>query len=336
MAGNLPPERPEPDALIFTKALCRDFGATKAVRNLELKVMKGELFGLVGPDGAGKTTTLRMLAGILPPTSGEAWVDGVSVNDDPEGIKEHIAYMPQRFGLYQDLTVMENLIFYADLFQVPKNSRAPRIEKLFGFSRLGPFRDRPAGALSGGMKQKLGLACALIHSPRLLLLDEPTNGVDPVSRRDFWKILYELLKEGITILVSTAYLDEAERTARVALMHQGSVIQLGEPRQLKAMVKGIILELVSSDMAAARALLSSLPGVLEVNVFGDGLHVRVERDQDARMVRERVEKAGIAIDSLKPISPAMEDAFLSLIPRGGKAKIREGKAEGVTDHGGVA
>ncbi len=336
MAGNLVPERPDSDALVFTKALCRDFGATKAVRNLNLTVLKGELFGLVGPDGAGKTTTLRMLAGILPATSGEAWVDGVSVNDDPEGIKEHIAYMPQRFGLYQDLTVIENLIFYADLFQVPKKSRAPRIDKLFGFSRLGPFRDRPAGALSGGMKQKLGLACALIHSPRLLLLDEPTNGVDPVSRRDFWKILYELLKEGITILVSTAYLDEAERTARVALMHQGSVIQLGEPRQLKAMVQGIILELVSSDMAAARALLSDLPGVLEVNVFGDGLHVRVEGDKDARTVEEHVAKAGIVIDSLKRIPPAMEDAFLSLIPRGGKAKIGESKADGATDSGAAA
>lgn len=315
MAKNLRPREPEGDALIVTKALCRDFGSTQAVRDLNLTVMKGELFGLVGPDGAGKTTTLRMLAGILPPSSGEAWVDGISVNDDPEGIKEHIAYMPQRFGLYQDLTVIENLIFYADLFRVPKKKRPARIEKLFGFSRLGPFQDRSAGALSGGMKQKLGLACALIHSPRLLLLDEPTNGVDPVSRRDFWKILYELLKEGISILVSTAYLDEAERTARVALMHQGSIIQLGEPQKLKSMVQGIMLELVSSDMAEARRLLTELPGVLEVNVFGDGLHVRVEAERDAQKVEEHVADAGIDIRSLKRIAPAMEDAFLSLIPR---------------------
>lgn len=320
--GKSPPhDPPAGDALIFTKDLCRDFGETKAVRDLNLTVMKGELFSLVGPDGAGKTTTLRMLAGILPPTSGEAWVDGVSVNYDPEGIKEHIAYMPQRFGLYQDLTVMENLIFYADLFQVPKKNRPPRIEKLFGFSRLGPFRDRPAGALSGGMKQKLGLACALIHSPRMLLLDEPTNGVDPVSRRDFWKILYELLKEGITILVSTAYLDEAERTARVALMHRGQVIRLGEPSRLKGLVQGVILELVSSDMAVARALLTGMPGVLEVNVFGDGLHVRVVGDRDAEAVQDKVAGAEIDIRSLKRIPPTMEDAFLSLIPREGKADV---------------
>ncbi len=176
--------------VIKTERLCKDFGTVRAVSNFDLTVNQGELFGLVGPDGAGKTTVLRMLAGILEPSSGEAWIDGISVREQPDLIKEHIAYMPQRFGLYQDLTVIENLIFYADLFQVPKKKRGPRIEQLFGFSRLGPFKDRLAGALSGGMKQKLGLACALIHSPRLLLLDEPTNGVDPVSRRDFWKILY--------------------------------------------------------------------------------------------------------------------------------------------------
>ena len=202
---------------ILIEGLCKDFGRVKAVRSLNLRVEKGELFGLVGPDGAGKTTTMRMLAGILDPTSGNAFIDGISVRENPDKVKEHLAYMPQRFGLYQDLTVIENLLFYADLFGVPKKSRPQRIEELFAFSRLGPFSGRLAGALSGGMKQKLGLACALIHSPHVLLLDEPTNGVDPVSRRDFWKILQELLMEGITILVSTAYLDEAERTTRTAL-----------------------------------------------------------------------------------------------------------------------
>ncbi len=269
----------------------------------------------MGPDGAGKTTTMRMLAGILEPTSGQAWVDGISLVDDPEGIKEHLAYMPQRFGLYADLTVMENLIFYADLFQVPKKERSGRIELLFGFSRLGPFSDRLAGALSGGMKQKLGLACALIHSPRVLLLDEPTNGVDPVSRRDFWKILYDLLKEGISIVVTTAYLDEAERTNRVGLMHHGTIIQMGEPRALRQMVKGVIVELIVSDPSPARDLLSKMGGVLDVNVFGEGLHVRLNEESEANAIRQRLTEKGIEIHSVRRIVPTMEDAFLSLIPR---------------------
>lgn len=302
-------------AVIRAEKLCKDFGEIKAVQNLDLEVGQGELYGVVGPDGAGKTTAMRMLAGILAPTSGQAWIDGVSVRDDPEGIKELIAYMPQRFGLYQDLTVMENLIFYADLFRVPAKDRGPRLEQLFGFSRLGPFKDRLAGALSGGMKQKLGLACALIHSPKVLLLDEPTNGVDPVSRRDFWKILYDLLNQGITVLVSTAYLDEAERTTRVGLMNHGAIIQQGQPQQLKTLVEGVMIELVSSDTARARALLSDTPGLLDVNMFGDALHIRLKAEEDAEGVRRKLGAAGLEILSMKRVTPAMEDVFLSLIPK---------------------
>lgn len=301
--------------IVLIEGLSKDFGATKAVRDLSLEVREGELFGLVGPDGAGKTTTLRMLAGILRPTSGDAWIDGISVRRDPEAIKEHIAYMPQRFGLYQDLTVIENLLFYADLFRVPAKLRSDRIETLFGFSRLGAFKDRLAGALSGGMKQKLGLACALIHSPRILLLDEPTNGVDPVSRRDFWKILYDLLKEGISIIVSTAYLDEAERMTRVALMHHGSVIELGEPQELKDLVDGVVLELISSDIGRSRKLLSGTPGVFDINVFGDSLHLRVRDEEVATAVRRKLEELAVEIESLQQIEPGMEDAFLSLIQK---------------------
>jgi len=302
-------------AIIRAEKLCKNFGETKAVQNLDLEVGEGELYGVVGPDGAGKTTTMRMLAGILEPTSGQAWIHGVSVREDPEGIKDHIAYMPQRFGLYQDLTVIENLFFYADLFGVPTKDRASRLDQLFGFSRLGPFKDRLAGALSGGMKQKLGLACALIHSPKVLLLDEPTNGVDPVSRRDFWKILYDLLNQGITILVSTAYLDEAERTTRVGLMHHGSIIQQGQPQRLKALVEGVMMELVPSDMARARALLSDMPDLLDVNVFGDALHIRLKEEGHAEAVRARLVGAGLEVRSMKRVAPAMEDVFLSLIPK---------------------
>ena len=313
------PERPSKEKLerfaIMTRGLSRDFGETRAVRALDLQVNRGELFGLVGPDGAGKTTTLRLLAGILEPTSGEIWVEGISVGDDPEAIKGHIAYMPQRFGLYQDLTLMENLIFYADLFRVPKKDRGPRIDRLLGFSRLTPFKERLAGALSGGMKQKLGLACALIHQPRLLLLDEPTNGVDPVSRRDFWKILYGLLKEGISIMVSTAYLDEAERTTRVGLLHEGSLIQVGRPRAITDMVEGVVLELVPSDVRASRQALTALPEILSVNVFGGSLHIRVGREEDAAAVRAALVSAGIQIRSLRKIAASMEDAFLCLLPQ---------------------
>jgi ABC-2 type transport system ATP-binding protein len=312
---NPPLEVSNNGAMIRTRDLRRDFGETVAVRDLNLEVKTGELFGLVGPDGAGKTTTLRMIAGILEPTAGEIWVNGISVVDDPETAKEHIAYMPQRFGLYQDLTVMENLIFYADLFQVPQKERPARIERLMEFSRLGPFTGRLAGALSGGMKQKLGLACALIHSPKVLLLDEPTNGVDPVSRRDFWRILYDLLGAGIAILVSTAYLDEADRTARVGLMHRGSIIQLGNPRELKGLVKGFMVELVSSDLAASRRALAEIPEVLDFNVFGDGLHVRLSEEQGIEAIRDRFHEQGLRISSLRSIVPSMEDAFLSLTPR---------------------
>ena len=240
-----------------------------------------------------------------------------SIVQDPEAVKDHIAYMPQRFGLYQDLTVLENLVFYSELFRVPKKLRAPRIEQLFGFSRLGPFKDRLAGALSGGMKQKLGLACALIHSPDILLLDEPTNGVDPVSRRDFWKILYELLKQGITIVVSTAYLDEAERTHRTALMYDGCIIECGEPSALKGMVKGVIYGLVSAQIEKAKRILSGLEGVLDANVFGEGLHVRIEDQRLAETIQGSLTDNGVQVLSFKPISPSMEDAFLALVPGGG-------------------
>lgn len=304
---------PSPSPAILTENLCKDFGRTRAVNGLNLKIEKGELFGLIGPDGAGKTTTMRILAGILSPSSGNAFIDGISVREDRDTIKEHLAYMPQRFGLYQDLTVLENLLFYADLFGVPKKLRVRRLEQLFSFSRLGPFSNRLAGALSGGMKQKLGLTCALIHSPQVLLLDEPTNGVDPVSRRDFWKILHDLLKEGITMLVSTAYLDEAERTTRTAFMRDGSIIESGTPKHLKSTVNGIVLEIVPSDVKVAKSILTKDNKILDVNVFGDSLHVRVGKESDQNHVIQIMDNANIGIKSFRRVDPSMEDVFLSVI-----------------------
>jgi ABC-2 type transport system ATP-binding protein len=213
--------------------LTRKFDELIAVDNLNLQIEAGEIFGLVGPDGAGKTTTMRLLTGILDPTAGDAWVDDKHVVKQAEQLKENIGYMSQRFGLYEDLTAIENINFYADVYCVPRKQRTAKIDELLGFSGLLPFKTRLAGNLSGGMKQKLGLACALIHTPKVLFLDEPTNGVDPVSRRDFWLILYKLLEQKVTILLSTAYLDEADRCARVGLIHRGKLLRCDVPANIK-------------------------------------------------------------------------------------------------------
>jgi len=224
--------------MIAVRELTRRFGELTAVDGVSFDVGPGELFGLVGPDGAGKTTTLRMLAGVLRPTSGDATIGGISVARDPEGAKHRIAYVSQRFGLYTDLTIRENIDFYADLYEVPRRERPARLERLYQFSALGPFEDRLAGQLSGGMKQKLSLCCALIHHPEILLLDEPTFGVDPISRRDLWFILHEMVSEGVTVLVSTAYMDEAERCDHVALLNRGRIIALDRPVALQGGVDG--------------------------------------------------------------------------------------------------
>jgi ABC-2 type transport system ATP-binding protein len=315
MSVQLPTSTSTDSAIIRTEALCKTFGKIQAVKDLTFEVKRGELFGIVGPDGAGKTTTMRIFAGILRPTSGQAWVDGISVSEDPESIKSHIAYMPQKFGLYSDLTVIENLTFYADLFSVPKKTRPHRIERLMQFSRLGQFKDRLAGALSGGMKQKLGLACALIHEPRLLLLDEPTNGVDPVSRRDFWKILYDLLKDGISIVITTAYLDEAERTNRVCFLNKGEIIELGEPHSIKSKITGIMVELTTDDPEKTKSVLRNSAKVLDFNVFGESIHVHLRDESVIEDVANDLLNQGIVVQLMTVIEPSMEDAFLALIPK---------------------
>ena len=222
------------EQIILTANLTRRFGDQVAVDRLNLAVEAGEIFGLVGPDGAGKTTTLRLLCGLLDPTEGSAHVAGYDVVRDTQAVKDRIGYMAQRFGLYQDLTVQENMDFYADVFGIFGNERAELEQRLLRMTRMEPFRRRRAGQLSGGMKQKLSLMCTLLHRPEILFLDEPTNGVDPVSRQDFWTILYQLHKDGITIFMTTAYLDEAERCNRVGLMHQGKLIRCDAPEALKA------------------------------------------------------------------------------------------------------
>ena len=305
---------------ISTHELCKRFGVLRAVDGLSLQVKPGEIFGLLGPDGAGKTTTMRLLTGLLTANSGQAEVVGIDVLRDPEAVKPHIGYMPQRFSLYGDLTVAENIIFFANLYHVPRAERVRRENELLEFSRLAPFRNRLAQHLSGGMKQKLALTCTLIHTPKVLFLDEPTTGVDPVSRREFWKILYALLKQGVTLFVSTPYMDEAERCHRVALMNDGGIILCETPHNLKARMRGELLELMADPLRSAQTLLASTPGVFGVQVFGDRLHLWVGNAAEASLsITGLLEKEGIRILGLRSIEPGLEDVFISLLAEGAHA-----------------
>ena len=294
--------------------LTKKFGDLSAVSALTLAVSEGELFGLVGSDGAGKTTTMRMLTAIMEPTAGDAWVMGHHVVSEAESIKEKIGYMSQRFGLYPDLTVQENIHFYADIFGLPRKGREPKIDELLSFSNLTPFRERKAGNLSGGMKQKLGLACALVHTPKVLFLDEPTNGVDPVSRRDFWRILYNLLKEGVTIFVSTAYLDEADRCNRVGLLHNGRLLACDSPENLKKLMRGTILEIRTPRSRIAARLLREKLGEVSVTLSGNKVHlVTHDPDRTSESVAVFLQQGGIPLLALRAVEPALEDVVVSLL-----------------------
>jgi ABC-2 type transport system ATP-binding protein len=284
------------------------------VKDLTFSIRQGDVFGLIGPDGAGKTTTLRMLAGVLKPTSGRATVLGEDVGRHPEALREKIGYMPQRFSLYGDLSVLENLSFFAEIFDVPRTERAGRIARLLRFAQLEAFTDRPAAKLSGGMKKKLGLACALIHDPQLLLLDEPTNGVDPVSRREFWDILRELHLQGVTILNTTPYIAEAERCNQVGLMFRGDLIEQDEPEALRQLAPGQMLVLYTPDLPQTEAILPDFPDYLTHQVYGDRLHIFV---QDADASRPRLlaflQARNIPVQALYQDEPRLEEAFIHLI-----------------------
>ena len=299
---------------IAVSSLRKHFGAVRAVDGLSFEVYAGEIFGLVGPDVAGKTTTMRMLAGVLSADSGSAQVAGCDVVRDPERAKFQLSYMSQRFGLYEDLTVEENLQFYADLFGVVRKKHQRRAKELLAAAGLSDFRNRLAGNLSGGMKQKLGLVCALIHTPKVLLLDEPTNGVDPVSRRDFWRILYSLLAEGVAILTSTSYLDEAERCHRVGLLHQGRMLFCDRPEELKKKFPGEILAVHAAQPAQVRSALANAPGVRSALLVGDRVHLFVD-DAARRLpeLRARLEATATVYDSIQSVAPSIEDLFVSAL-----------------------
>ncbi len=295
-------------SIIQTENLTRKFGALTAVDHLNLEIAEGEIFGLVGPDGAGKTTTMRMLCGLMNPTEGRAIVAGHDVSRDLEAVKDQIGYMAQRFGLYSDLTVAENMQFYSDLFGVTGRERDELTTRLLRMTRMEPFQRRPAGKLSGGMKQKLALMCTLLHKPRVLFLDEPTNGVDPVSRRDFWAILYDLVRGGLTVFVSTAYLDEAERANRVAFLDHGRVIRCDTPAALRKSLDETCYQIRSGDNRALRQRLTKVPGVLTAEPSGAYLHLFL--DPKITSVEALASKEPFEFEQ---ILPSLEDVFIALI-----------------------
>lgn len=300
--------------IISTTSLTRTFKATTAVNALDLSIDTGELFGLVGPDGAGKTTLLRLLAGLLDLSDGAGEVAGFDLKKQPESIKPLVGYMAQQFSLYGELSVEENFDFFAEIYTVSRNDLAERKQRLLEFAGLMDFLDRRAAHLSGGMQKKLALACTLVHEPRILLLDEPTTGVDPVSRREFWNILTDLHLEGTTILVSTPYMDEADRCSRVGLMYAGKLIACDTPRAIRSRLSGELLEIRPEDWRAAQGVIADLPGVLELQTYGELLHVLVDSSKHrAREIERALKKAGLTHRGVRPVPVRMEQAFISLI-----------------------
>jgi ABC-2 type transport system ATP-binding protein len=295
--------------------LVKRFGDFVAVDHVNLEVRRGEIFGFLGPNGAGKSTTIRMLCGLLLPTSGSATVGGLDVMTQSEDIKQHIGYMSQKFSLYDDLTVEENIDFFSGIYGVPRARRAERKAYVLKMAGIEERRSSLTRLLSGGWKQRLALGCAILHEPPILFLDEPTSGVDPIARRTFWDLIYQLSAAGNTIFVSTHYMDEAEYCHRLALMYRGKIIALGTPAELKQSLEGhYLLRLEASDVFGSMQALEKLEGISDVAVFGGGLHLTVsDVSQAIPQIRAALEKAGIAITVLEPIQPSMEDVFVAMI-----------------------
>ena len=300
--------------IIATERLKRDFKSVSAVDELTLSIASGELFGLVGPDGAGKTTTLRLLAGLLDISDGKATILDLDLKSQAEAIKPHIGYMAQQFSLYGELSVLENLQFFAELFDVSKQEQAERTQRLLEFADLTEFTDRRAMHLSGGMQKKLALACTLIHQPKILLLDEPTTGVDPVSRREFWNILTELHVLGTTIIVSTPYMDEADRCSRVGLMYEGKMVQCDTPQYIRSKLDGDVIEIQAGDWQKVLETVSNLDGVREAQTYGEAVNLVV--DDGARRlpeIHDILKNSNIDYRNIRIAPARMEEAFISLI-----------------------
>jgi ABC-2 type transport system ATP-binding protein len=300
--------------LLESRSLVKNFGTFPAVNGLDLEVGAGEMVGLVGPDGAGKTTSIRMMCGALTPSSGTVTVAGFEIPRQVEKAREHIGYLAQRFSLYGDLTVSENLDFFGKVFEMDESERKSRAKELLEFAGLSQFSDRKAAALSGGMQKKVGLAAALIHRPKVLLLDEPTGGVDPIARQEFWQMLIRLLREGSAVLISTPYMDEALRFDRVIFMNKGRALVKGTPRELLHRLDGKVLELATNDQMVSRKLAEQDPDVQDVHAFGDRLHLRVSSPEGSmKRLPKQLTAKGIKLHHLKLITPSLEDVFMQLV-----------------------
>ncbi len=306
-------------AMIEAIALRKFYGAVHAVDGLELRVNAGEIYGLVGPDGAGKTTTMRLLCGAVEPTSGTIRIAGFPVPGKVEEARAHIGYLPQRFSLYEELSVLENLRFFAEVRGLSGKDWLPRSEEILKFVGLEEYKKRRAGQLSGGMKQKLGLAAALVHRPKVLLLDEPTTGVDPVTRQSFWQLIIRLLTaEGIAVLVSTPYMDEAGRCGKIGFLQAGSLVVEGSPGQLRAILEGRILEVVGRPLPRLRLAVRSDPDVEDAQMFGDRLHLRIRPgalESVAGRIGSMAVESGTTVERIRPIAAGLEDVFISLLEK---------------------
>ena len=298
---------------VETSDLTRQYGSFTAVKKVNFNISQGEIFGLLGPNGAGKTTTIRMLCGILLPTHGKATVLGFDIAHQAEEIKKRIGYMSQKFALYGDLTPVENLEFYASIYTVPRQEREHRISELVETAGLRAHTKTLTRDLSGAWRQRLGLACAIIHQPKMLFLDEPTAGVDPVSRREFWDLIYHMAGQGISVLVTTHYMDEAEYCNRIGMMYGGELIALADPDALRASLPGHLLQVDCDQPAKARQILKDIPGVLDATIHGALLHVSLNDDRRQDQVASRLAKAGIAVRHIEGTQPSLEDVFLYMV-----------------------
>jgi ABC-2 type transport system ATP-binding protein len=309
---------------VVAENLHKSFAEVRAVDGLSFKVESGEIYGLVGPDGAGKTTTMRLLCGGFQPDDGHATIYGYDVIKQPDQARTQIGYLAQRFSLYGDLTVSENLRFFAEVHGIPSADWKPRTQEILKFVGLDEFSNRRAEQLSGGMKQKLGLATALVHRPKVLLLDEPTGGVDPVTRQDFWQLIIRLVgQEGVSVVVSTPYMDEASRCTHVGFMNRGKLITEGTPGQVTAHLNDHVLELVGEPLEAMRHVATSDPDVEDVQVFGDRLHLRIKPDSTARVIDRlpaSLQRQGVTVQRIRPIPPTLEDVFIELVEQADTTK----------------
>lgn len=305
------------EAAISADHLVRRFGTFTAVNGVSFRVEKGEIFGFLGPNGSGKTTVIKMLTGLLPLTEGSAWVEGLDVRKDPEGVRERIGYMSQKFSLYDDLTVAENLQFYGRIYSLPPARLKQRIDEIVQLNGLAPYMSRLAAQLSGGWKQRLALGCAMLHEPKLLFLDEPTAGIDPVARRQLWDLLFELSGHGITFFVTTHYMDEAERCNHVAYIYYGKLIADGTPEALKELpdvqpqgTKRI--EVNTPEVTRALRVSRKIPGIRSATIFGESIHALVEENFDAESLRNSLKKENIRVGEIRPLTPSLEDVFVEL------------------------